>query len=478
MLSRNHYFTGLLFLAVLAVLLISCSSTEHKTGYALQAESWEDTDSTGKPIYLTGSKSIDSVDQTKLIFDFWRLESDKYPDSIRIFTRVYDSTGNFVTNLADPYEKSDYKYFTSVTEYLGKIRNIRKVAIDSFKVREYGANDSIPYNIALTVDYSGSMTGVLDAIFEGTELFVGMKQKYDQISLSSFNQNFDLKVKMSKDKDFILNSYRVKKGQNLGLFSAVYDAVWNCFAQFDGTSKDVPRVLVIFTDGDDNHSKIQLAQLVDSTKKLDLHVFAVAFGYSVDDNLRYLAKYTGGKFYKAYTKQELIAIFRDIYMSLRNFYLITYKPPKFWGYHRVIATVNTPKRADSLWAEGDYDSSDLFITDSLNKTFTRPILFDFDSAIVKQESFPVIDEIVDAMLARPQLKLEIQGHTDNVGKIEYNQNLSEARAKAVMDAIIARGVDPKKLRSRGFGMSQPVSPNDTPEGRAKNRRTQFVVIAK
>lgn len=468
-----------LLAALTAVFLISCSSTEHKTGFALQAESWADTDSGGKPIYLTGTKPIDSVDESKLIFDFWRLESDKYPDTIKIFSRVYDSLGNFVTNMADPYRKDlSKKYFTSVTEYLGKIRNIRKVAIDSFKVREYGANDSIPYNIALTVDYSGSMTGVLDAIFEGTELFVSMKQKYDAIALSSFNQNFDLKVKMNNDKDFILRSYKAKRNQNLGLFSAVYDAVWNCFEQFDGTSADVPRVLVVFTDGDDNYSKTQLSALVDSCKKLKLHVFAVAFGYSLDDNLRYLAKYTGGKFYKAYTKQELVAIFRDIYMSLRNFYLITYKPPKFWGYHKVIATVNTPNRADSLWAEGEYDSSDLFPWDSLNKAFTRPILFDFDSAIVKSESFPILDEIADAMLSRPQLKLEVQGHTDNVGRIEYNQDLSDRRAKAVMDGLISRGIDPRKLRSRGFGMSQPITVNDTPEGRAKNRRTQFVVIAK
>lgn len=473
------YFLAITIFALSLLLTSGCRTTEHKTGYALMAESFEESDSSEKQIYLTGTKSIDSVDPKKLIFDFWRLESDKYPDSIKIFSRVYDSTGNFVTNMADPYKKDpSKKYFTSVTEYLGKIRNIRKVEIDSFKVREYGANDSIPYNIILTVDYSGSMAGVLDAIFEGTELFVNMKQKYDQIALSSFNQKFDLKVKMSKDKDYILGVYKVKRNDNLGLFSAIYDAVWNCIGLFEGTSAEVPRVLVVFSDGDDNYSRKQIAEIVDSANKEKIHIFSVAFGYSMDENLRYLAKYTGGKFYKAHTKEELIAIFRDIYMSLRNFYLITYHPPKFWGYHKVIASVNVPGRADSLLAEGEYDTSDLFPWDSLNKAFTRPILFDFDSAVVKAESFPILDEIADAMLSRPQLKLEIQGHTDNKGRIDYNQTLSEARAKAVMEALIQRTIDPRRLRFRGFGMSQPIAPNDTDEGRAKNRRTQFVVIAK
>ncbi len=82
------------------------------------------------------------------------------------------------------------------------------------------------------------------------------------------------------------------------------------------------------------------------------------------------------------------------------------------------------------------------------------------------------------MMSRPRLRLEIQGHTDNIGTIEYNQRLSERRAKAVYDALVERGVDPKRLRWRGFGMSQPVAPNDTEEGRALNRRTQFVILAK
>jgi lipopolysaccharide assembly outer membrane protein LptD (OstA) len=93
---------------------------------------------------------------------------------------------------------------------------------------------------------------------------------------------------------------------------------------------DVPRVLVVFSDGDDNYSKQEVESLVRKARDEKIHIFSVAFGYSIDENLRYLAKHTGGKFYKAYTKEELIAIFRDIYMSLRYYYYITYKPPKYW----------------------------------------------------------------------------------------------------------------------------------------------------
>lgn len=466
-----------LFSVTLLIGLQSCKTYDHKTDYDLMNEAWGEEDSSEKKIYITSTKPIDSVDVNKLIFDFFRIEIDDYPDTIRVYSRVFDSLGHFVTNMAYPYTKPPgAKYFHSVDEWLGKHYNIRHAPIERFSVREFGANDSIPYNIVLSVDYSGSMSGVMRAIFEGTELFVSLKMDYDNIALTSFNKTLDVKVPMNGDTGLILNLYRANREKNFGYFSAVNDAVRDCIEMFNDTPDEVPRVMVIFSDGDDNYSKAKLGALVDSAKKKKVHIFAVAFGYSKDENLKFLANYTGGKFYKARTKEELISIFRDIYMSLRYYYLITYHPPKYWGYHKVLASVHVPGMNDTLFADGFYDTSDMW--KDLGDSFTRPILFDFDSAVVKPESYQLIDEIVDQMMSLPRLKLEIQGHTDNVGTVEYNQELSEARAEAVFTELTKRGVEANRLRWRGFGMSMPVAPNDTEEGRTKNRRTQFVIIAK
>jgi outer membrane protein OmpA-like peptidoglycan-associated protein len=81
-------------------------------------------------------------------------------------------------------------------------------------------------------------------------------------------------------------------------------------------------------------------------------------------------------------------------------------------------------------------------------------------------------------MSKPTIRLEVQGHTDNIGGIEFNQALSERRAKAVMDALISKGIEERRLRYRGFGYSQPEVSNDTEEGRAQNRRTMFKVTAK
>jgi hypothetical protein len=323
-------------LAILSFLLIWSCGSNRKTGFELQSEIWDDTDTSETPIYITGTKPIDSVDQSKLNLDIWTIEIDDYPNEIRLKSRVFDSAGHFVTNMADPYKiDTNANYWVSLNETLGKVIKRGPIDIDSFKVREFGAGDSIPYNIVLSVDYSGSMKGVIEAIYEGTELFIKLKFPYDNIGLTSFNKDFDIKVPMMNDSNKILNIYRSRKRDGFGLFSAVNDAVWNCVDMLDSTDEEVPRVMVIFSDGDDNYSKKKIGEVIERAKKEKIHIFTVAFGYTKDKNMRYMAEYTGGKFYKARSKEELISIFRDIYMSLRYYYLVSYKPPKYWGYHLV-----------------------------------------------------------------------------------------------------------------------------------------------
>jgi len=101
------------------------------------------------------------------------------------------------------------------------------------------------------------------------------------------------------------------------------------------------------------------------------------------------------------------------------------------------------------------------------------VLFDFDKAEIKPGSHGYLDEVAEILEKNPSLKVEIQGHTDNVGSAAYNEKLSVKRAKAVRDYLKSKGISADKLPLTGYGFSQPVASNDTPEGRAKNRRTEF-----
>jgi OOP family OmpA-OmpF porin len=102
----------------------------------------------------------------------------------------------------------------------------------------------------------------------------------------------------------------------------------------------------------------------------------------------------------------------------------------------------------------------------------------FDSAKwdIKPECYPILDEVAAILANNPDLKVEIEGHTDNRGPLEFNQKLSENRAKAIMEYFIKEGINPNRLSAKGFGPEQPVDTNDTSEGRAKNRRVELKPI--
>lgn len=101
------------------------------------------------------------------------------------------------------------------------------------------------------------------------------------------------------------------------------------------------------------------------------------------------------------------------------------------------------------------------------------VLFDINKATIKPAFHLELDHVVGILNKTPDLKVEIQGHTCSLGSETYNQNLSEKRAKAIMDYLISKGIDKSRLSSKGYGELKPVQSNDTEEGRKANRRVQL-----
>lgn len=107
----------------------------------------------------------------------------------------------------------------------------------------------------------------------------------------------------------------------------------------------------------------------------------------------------------------------------------------------------------------------------------QKIQFDEAKATIRPESASLLDEIASVLKAHPDIKkVRIEGHASSEGRAALNKKLSEARAKAVLESLVQRGVGASSLVSKGFGSSQPIAPNDTDEGRQKNRRVDFVIV--
>jgi len=113
-----------------------------------------------------------------------------------------------------------------------------------------------------------------------------------------------------------------------------------------------------------------------------------------------------------------------------------------------------------------------------SKIILKNIFFDFDKTTLRPTSTAELDRLTKMLNDIPTLKIEISGHTDNIGSNEYNENLSEGRAKAVVDYLIDKGIDRERLTFAGYGESQPIESNDTEKGRQMNRRTEFEVLSK
>ena len=112
---------------------------------------------------------------------------------------------------------------------------------------------------------------------------------------------------------------------------------------------------------------------------------------------------------------------------------------------------------------------------STGKYVTHGIYFDTDSDRLKPESAPVLRMVAAALEKNPALKLEIDGYTDAVGSAPHNLDLSKRRAEAVKAVLVSQfGTDAARLTTQGLGSAKPIAPNDTPQGRADNRRVEFV----
>lgn len=473
-LLNSSFFVALLFLG----LLVAACSSSRRDEFRLKQDDYavSQRDEMKTPVYLTSTRSIDSVDVSSLFVDVWKVEADDYPTEIRLFVRVMDSSGNFITNMADPYYRgagSYRNYWAGLREQLGR----EDTLITNFTVREFGDLDTIPYSIILALDHGGSMQGTIESLQQAAELFINLKRPFDRIGLMKFDNKAVMEVPLTSSRQQIQAQYQKNGLEGYGLYTSLFDAAKEAILQLRDEPPSNPRVLVLFTDGEDNNSRttdLELFRLADS---LQVRIFPVGFGYTNDTTMIHLAEFTGGKYYKAYSARQLRSVFEDIYRSLRNYYLVTYDPPLYEGLHQVFVDLTLPEIGGRT-ASAEYDKGVIGSTIAVSDSFKKNILFDFSKATIRPESYAILDEIARQLRKYPRVKLGVHGHTDNVGGEEFNQRLSVQRAEAVVDALVERGIDRSRLRPRGFGMLQPVAPNDTEENRQKNRRTEFVVLAR
>jgi OmpA-OmpF porin, OOP family len=108
----------------------------------------------------------------------------------------------------------------------------------------------------------------------------------------------------------------------------------------------------------------------------------------------------------------------------------------------------------------------------------QTVFFDTNKATIKPVSFALLDDVANALRDNPKIKVEIQGHTDSQGNDAFNMKLSQSRAESVRTYLIKKNVSSDRMTPKGYGEDQPIADNRTNDGRAQNRRVEFVITAR
>jgi len=185
-----------------------------------------------------------------------------------------------------------------------------------------------------------------------------------------------------------------------------------------------------------------------------------------------IAEQTGGIYSHIYRANEFKNLFEDLYRRLKSYFLIEYNPTEF-GNHKIKMKICLPNETVQTTANFN-NMPDIGAICLLN------INFDFDKAIIKKESEEAIDNFYILMKAYPNMKIELRGHTDSLSRSNdpnLNLQLSQKRADAVKAALIKKGIDGQRISAVGYGDKIPIADNKTEEGRALNRRTEFIILS-
>ena len=205
------------------------------------------------------------------------------------------------------------------------------------------------------------------------------------------------------------------------------------------------------------------------------------------------SSYMRGKVYDARTKEPLKARFELTSLDSGRVIMESYSDSQSGSFLVCIPTnnnylLNVSKDrymfySDHFTLKGLHQLKEPFEKDvplqpieTGSKIVLRNVFFETDSFRLKQESRLELNKLHQFLTRHDSLHIEVSGHTDSIGTKAYNRDLSHKRARSVYDYLIQKGIDPKRLEYKGYGESQPLAPNATPEGRARNRRTQIRVL--
>jgi len=453
----------------------------------------------GRPTYIKNDTAIFQLSADhKITFKITETDTWKYPEEVKVKVIAYDSLGNFITHLAPPFGDSvtARKYFRKVIEKAGTMT--REI---EFEVKEFHEPPDL-YDIALTLDYSGSMTPCIDTLEKAIQSFIREKYPDDQYSVIKYDGRLVEVCGLLKKEEELIDGGSFNGIDTLGGSTALYAGIDKGLRTLENSLNK--KIVLLFTDGKENSSIYFLGEyaatineVIRAVRSQQAKMLIAGLG---DVNVRLLnelAYYTNGTFYHLEEPADILEVYKELQHNLRTYYEVTIRPIKHDGEHLLQLTyfdnqkIRTTERPyyigdDIDLAEFEEDTSaywfDKKIKDQKYNLALSPqiiVNYDFDKDNIKKEYFNPILKITNFLKNNPLTLIRIYGHTDSKGNDDYNLKLSAKRAESVRQYLIKQKISPARISCFGMGEKEPIWNNDDDDwSAAENRRVEIVIWKK
>lgn len=388
------------------------------------------------------------------------VDISRYPE-VSVILDARDSTGNHFPEL----KKDDMVIYQD------------GAPVDINALDKISASNSFPVDIAFIIDQTGSMEQevyeVKSNIIEFTQRLASRGVDY-RLALITFSDRIERYKDFTEDvKTFIswIDGLKIGGGgdDNENALEGLFEASSFKFRQ------SAQRIFILITDamfhehGDrgDGKTEFTTESMREFLLKQNIKLFAITPPQIPEYVL--LTESTRGKRFNII--EDFSSILDEFSESLTNLYAIRYR------IHEEIP----PEKMDLEIRNAEDEvvlQEEVTVLDVDKKFVLENILFDFNRATFDMSYTEELRNILAMLKKYENIHIEIRGHTDYIGSDEYNIALSDARARAVKQYLVNRGVDAARITTRGMGKSQPIAPNDTELGRRLNRRTEVIITRK
>ncbi len=453
-----------LMFSLLIIAITSCSNLpKGEEEIAFDAEPPEGYN----PIFVQTVKNFNPYDPIKPKVLIKNIDK-KNPNNIKIFFHLIEGNSIYLTGAFTDIMR---KYWCLVEDSVnGKVKLIK-----NFIIKEITEKDYYPYSLAIVLDHSGSMGewrafAMQKAIYK----LIYEKRDFDDYAIIKYDSKVVTEVPLTQIKENLLSQFQKNGLEGYGGMTAISDGILEGIEELKKSRSSKSKAILIFTDGFDNSSTVSADNVINLAKQNNISINTIDFGEFLNPNyLKRFAEETGGFYHKIYKTDEFDLVFRDLYKRLQNFYSIEFKTQEY-GLHNFKIKLCLPH--DTLSSFVSFDN-----TPDIGTIALLNVYFDFDKATIQKNSDEAIDAVYSLMKAYPDMVIEIRGHTDSLnstGDPNYNLKLSQRRADAVKQALVRKGIAPERIQSVGYGEKKPIADNKNEDGRALNRRTEFIVIKK